>query len=112
MEINRKHHVTVTAPRIEVLLFDQGKAQVSINLLISDGTLFTYRGGPPHPEGTVLPPGRYECGIAISAFNHGAFGAEYNSVVKICGEEVATAKGRVENAKSDQGVASFLLEVQ
>jgi hypothetical protein len=113
MQIVRKtSHVIVTGPRVAVTLFDIGKAQVSITLALSDGTLFSYTGGATRPSETLLPPGNYECAAVISAFNHGAFGDQYDSTVNVGGQTVATAQGSVQVGQHDSGAVSFALTVQ
>jgi hypothetical protein len=59
-----------------------------------------------------MPKGLYDVGIAISAYNHGAFGNSYNSQVIISGQVVAVAKGDVPDSGNDHDVAAIQLVVQ
>lgn len=85
----------VVGPNVVVDMLDGGQAQVALSLVFSDGTVFTSTGGATSPSSTLLPPGRYSCGLNISAYNHGAFGDTYNSTVSINGVVVATAAGAI-----------------
>lgn len=104
--------VQVAGPNVAFNLTDRGKAQVSLTVVLSDGSHFSSTGSVTQPPATVLPPGTYDGAIVISAFNHGAFGSTYDSRIDIAGQHVATAKGVVPASGNDGAVAAFQLVVQ
>jgi len=101
----------VPGPRVRVQLTDRGKAQVSITLFVGDGTAFQSTGSDTSPADSFFPRGTYECAAIVSAFNHEAFGAEYDTEIRVGGKLVATAKGSVPRGKHDSGGIGFALEV-
>ena len=103
--------VVANGPRVAVRLEDKGKAQVSITMAASDGTMFNYRGSGTNPPDSMFPPGLYQCAVVVSAFNHGAFGQQYDSEIEIAGQVVATTKGAVAVGKTESGGITFSLQV-
>lgn len=103
--------VTVSGPLVSVGLTDRGKAQVAMALSISDGTHFFSSGGETDPPQAKFPPGSYFGTVMITASNHGAFGASYDSSVNIGGQTVAVAEGNVPNGGTESDTASFRLVV-
>lgn len=103
--------VKVSGPTVAFSLTDRGKAQVSLTVVLSDGTHISSTGGATTPPQTTLPAGTYDGAIVISAFNHGAFGSNYDSHVDIAGQHVAQATGVVPATGRDSSVAPFQLVV-
>ena len=103
--------VNAIGPIVPVSMTDGGKAQVALTLMLSDGTVFSSTGGVTTPPETSLPPGTYECALVVSAFNHGAFGNGYDSLVDVAGQRVAKAKGKVPKSGHDSAVTAFQLVV-
>lgn len=113
--LDAEDRLSIQGPQVDVVLDDEGQANVALHLSISDGTHFHFPDGSGRalPRSTVLPPGDYSCVLLIAAFNHGSFGATYSSVVKVAGVIVARAKGRVPAGEEfDNDLQTFVLRVQ
>ena len=107
--------LTVKGPQVEFALTDAGSANVTISLSLSDGTHFFYPDGSGKTlsKATTLPPGRYDCGLVINAFDLGVFGRSYHSTITIGGTTLATTQGSLADGSShDSDFQLFALVVQ
>ncbi len=101
-------------PSVDFGFTDEGQANVSISLRLSDGTVFHYPTGmgKSQTESSLLPAGDYRCVVTISAVDLGTFGNTYNSTLTIGGKKAVSATGSIPSGQDvDQDFELFVLRV-
>src|SRR5262249_45856228 len=108
--------LSIEGPSVQFVLDDNGRANVAIGVLISDGTSFHYPSGEEKPvkRNTVLAKGRHKVTVMVTAVTHeDAFGLTYDSSLRIGGTLVAAAQGDIDpQTDGDSDFQVFFLEVR